>query len=88
MYKSIHLQFMTIPSEKISSQAYISKTFHEGKSSPRGTFVLKRNFSHVRFSTHITCFEMEQTKYLINSLIQHMWFFLKIVPDFTHIKII
>ena len=35
---------------KINSHAYITKTFHEGKPLPIGTFVLKRNFLHVHFS--------------------------------------
>ena len=35
---------------KINSHAYITKTYHEGKSLPIGTFVLKRNFTHVHFS--------------------------------------
>ena len=36
--------------KKINSQAYITKTDHEGNSLPFGTFVLKRNFTHVHFS--------------------------------------
>ena len=35
---------------KINSHAYITKTYHEGKPLPIGTFVLKRNFTHVQFS--------------------------------------
>ena len=35
---------------KINSHAYITKTYHEGKPLPIGTFVLKRNFTHVHFS--------------------------------------
>ena len=35
---------------KINSHAYITKTYHEGKPLPIGTFVLKRNFTHVLFS--------------------------------------
>ena len=35
---------------KIISHAYITKTYHEGKPLPIGTFVLKRNFTHVNFS--------------------------------------
>ena len=35
---------------KINSHAYITKTYHEGKPFPIGTFVLKRNFTHVHFS--------------------------------------
>ena len=36
--------------KKLNSQAYITKTYHEGKPLPLGTFVLKRNFTHVHFS--------------------------------------
>ena len=36
--------------QKINSLAYITKTYHEGKPLPVGTFVLKRNFTHVHFS--------------------------------------
>ena len=35
---------------KINSRAYITKTNHEGKPLPIGTFVPKRNFIHVNFS--------------------------------------
>ena len=35
---------------KINSHAYITKTYHEGKPLPIGTFVLKRNFTNVHFS--------------------------------------
>ena len=35
---------------KINSHAYITETHHEGKPLPIGTFVLKRNFTHVHFS--------------------------------------
>ena len=35
---------------KINSPAYITKTYYEGKPLPIGTFVLKRNFTHVNFS--------------------------------------
>ena len=35
---------------KINSHAYITKTCHKGKPLPLGTFVLKRNFTHVHFS--------------------------------------
>ena len=36
--------------QKINSHAYITKTYHEGKPLPIGTFVLKRNFTHFHFS--------------------------------------
>ena len=35
---------------KINAHAYNTKTYHEGKPLPIGTFVLKRNFTHVHFS--------------------------------------
>ena len=35
---------------KLNSHAYITKTYHEGKPLPIGTFVLKRNFTQVHFS--------------------------------------
>ena len=38
---------------KINSHAYITKTYHEGKPLPIGTFVLKRNFLHVHFSDNL-----------------------------------
>ena len=34
--------------KKLSSYAFNTKTYHEGKPLPTGTFVLKRQFSHVR----------------------------------------
>ena len=36
--------------QKINSHAYITKTYHEGKPLPIGTFALKRNFTRVHFS--------------------------------------
>ena len=36
--------------QKINSHAYITKTYHEGKPLPIGTFVLKCNFTQVHFS--------------------------------------
>ena len=36
--------------KKLNSHAYITKTYHEGKPLPIGTFVLKRHFAHVQFS--------------------------------------
>ena len=35
---------------KINSHASITKTYHDGKPLPIGTFVLKRNFTHVHIS--------------------------------------
>ena len=36
--------------QKMNSHAYITKTYHEGKPFPIGTFVLKRNFTQFHFS--------------------------------------
>ena len=36
--------------KKLNSHAYITKTYHERKPLPIGTFVLKRHFAHVHFS--------------------------------------
>ena len=38
---------------KINSHAYITKTYQEGKPLPIGTFVLKRNSTHVHFSDQL-----------------------------------
>ena len=46
IYSNVHIYKL----KKIRSQAYITKTYHEGKPLPLGTFVLKRNFTHVHFS--------------------------------------
>ena len=36
--------------KKFNSQAFLTKTYHEGKLLPLGTFVSKRNFTHFHFS--------------------------------------
>ena len=46
MYSIVHNYTL----KKLNSQTYITKTYHEGKPLPLGTFVLKRNFIHVHFS--------------------------------------
>ena len=51
---------------KINSHAYITKAYHEGKPLPIGTFVLKRNFTHVHFSDKLKFFGLDHTKFLIN----------------------
>ena len=43
---------------KINSHAYITKIYHEGKSLPIGTFVLKRNFTNVHFSDRLKPFRI------------------------------
>ena len=45
IYSIVHNYTM----KKLNSQAYI-KTYHDGKPLALGTFVLKRNFTHVHFS--------------------------------------
>ena len=47
---------------KINSHAYITETYHEGKPLPIGTFVLKRNFTHVHFSDKLKPFGLDHTK--------------------------
>ena len=44
------LQIYSTVYEHTLRNAYITKTYHEGKPHPIGTFVLKRNFTHVHFS--------------------------------------
>ena len=39
--------------KKMNSQAYITKTYHEGKPLTLGTFVLKGNSTHVHFSDKV-----------------------------------
>ena len=47
---------------KINPPAYITKTYHEGKPLPIGTFVLKRNFTHVLFSDKLKPLRIEPYK--------------------------
>ena len=42
------------------------KTYHEGKPLPIGTFVLKRNVTHVHFSDKLKPFGLDHTKSLID----------------------
>ena len=44
--------------QKVNSHAYITKTYHEGKPLPIGTFVLKRKFTHVHFSDKLKPFRI------------------------------
>ena len=43
---------------KINSHAYITKTYNEGTPLPIGTFVPKRNFTHVQFSDKLKLLRM------------------------------
>ena len=49
---------------KINSHAYLTKTYHECKPLPIGTFVLKRNFTHVHFSDKLKPLRIEPYKIL------------------------
>ena len=64
IYSTVHDNTL----RKYSSQAYITKTCHEGKPRAHGTFVLKRNFSHVHFSDKLKPQRISHLKYLIDSL--------------------
>ena len=46
IYSTVHENTL----KKINPHAYITKTYHKGKPLPFGTFVLKRDFSHARYS--------------------------------------
>ena len=50
--------------KKLNSQAYITKTYHEVKSLPLGTFVFKRNFTHVHFSDKLKPLRIDPYKKL------------------------
>ena len=70
---------------KINAHAYITKTYHEGKPLPIGTFVLKRNFTHVHFSDKLKPlrigpykkvlidYQMLQMNYLHKMALQYMF---------------
>ena len=50
--------------KKLNSQAYITKTYHEGQLLPLGTFVLKRNFTRVHFSDKLKLIRIGPNKIL------------------------
>ena len=71
---------------EINSHAHITKTYHEGKPLPIGTFVSKRNFTHVRFSDKLKplrigpyktidrlCRQMLHMNYLHKMALQYMF---------------
>ena len=70
---------------KINSLACITKTYHEGKPLPLGTFVLKRSFSHVHFSDKLKLLWIGPYK-IPDRLSDVTWF--KMVLPFIHIEII
>ena len=58
IYSTVHENTL----RKSNSHAYITKTYHEGKPLPIGTFVLKRNFTHVHFSDKLKPLRIGQYK--------------------------
>ena len=66
---------------KINSHAYITKTYNEGKPLPIGTFVLKRNFTHVHFG-------LDHTKFLTDYQTSHMNYLHKMALQYTSTEII
>ena len=74
--------------QKNNSQIYITKTYHEGKPHPLGTFVLKRSSAHVQhFDTNLNPLLLVDLKYLIDSLMLRTNFFLKMVLPSIHSEI-
>ena len=56
---------MTTRFRRIHFQAYNTKTYHEGKPLPNGTFVLKRNFAYVQFSDKLKPLQIGPYKILL-----------------------
>ena len=52
-------------SQKINSHAYITKTYYKSKPLPIGTYVLKRDLSHVHFSDKLKPLRIGAYKILI-----------------------
>ena len=50
--------YSTVYENTLRKINYITKTYHEGKPLPIGTFVLKRNFTHVHFSDDLKPFRI------------------------------
>ena len=73
---------------KINSHAYITKTYLVGKPLPIGTFVLKRNFTHVHFSDKLKPFGLDHTKALIDCQTLHMNSFHKMALQYMFTVII
>ena len=73
---------------KINSHAYITKTYHEGKPLPIGTFVLKRNFTHVHFSDKLKPFGLDDIKFLTDYQTSHMHYLHKMALQYTSTEII
>ena len=73
---------------KIISHAYITKIYHEGKPLPIGTFVLKRNFTHVHFSDKLKPLRIGPYKLLIDCQMLHMNYLHKMALQYMFIEII
>ena len=54
IYSTVYENTLT----KITSHAFITKTYHEGKPLPIGTFVLKQIFSHLHFPDKLKLFRI------------------------------
>ena len=67
---------------EINFHAYITKTYHEGKPLPLGTFVLKRKVAHFHFSDKFKPLQIGPYKILEDYLMLNMNSFHKIVPYF------
>ena len=57
--------------KKIICTAYITKTYHERKPLPIGTFVLKRNSTHVHFSDKLKPLRIGSSKILDRSYVTY-----------------
>ena len=73
--------------KKIISQAYTTKTYHEGKPPPLGTLVLKRNFTHVHSSDKLKPLRIGPYK-ILDRLSDVTYEFLSQVEHFTSIETI
>ena len=84
IYSTVHYDTL----KKLNSYAYITKTYHEGKPLPIGTFVLKRHFAHVHFSDKLELLRIGPYKILIDYPMLHMNFLHKMVLHYTFNEII
>ena len=50
--------------KKLNSYAYITKTYHDGKPLPIGSFVLKRHFAHIHFAHKLKPIQIGPYKFL------------------------
>ena len=73
---------------KINSHAYITKTYHEGKPLPIGTFVLNEISHTYIFLTNQNPFGLDHTKLLIDCQMLHMNYLHKMALQYMFIEII